>query len=112
MGSLYGITNREQLEEYGIPTVMLLDNTNDSTGSGAGHISGSEEVTWEISWDNNGFTGYSFKVPTWNRFWDEIEEAQEAGSLETWLRENEDILLGIIWQIVGNGNYYGCADHS
>lgn len=54
MGQARGRITQEEAEQYGIPSIMLLDNTNDGFSS-SGVVSGS--VEWTVRWDSAGFTG-------------------------------------------------------
>ena len=112
MPELNGITTEKELLEYNVPMISPLNETNDNTSSGGGTISGSDDITWSISWGENGFTNYSWQVPTWDKFWSEFESQFEQGTLESWLRENMTITLGVTWQITGNGYFFGCATHT
>lgn len=65
MGQARGRITQEEAEQYGIPMIMLLDNSNGSTGSGGGVATGTGSYSWTVRWTPDGFTGVSWNVGTW-----------------------------------------------
>lgn len=84
MGQARGRITQEEAEQYGIPTIMLLDNTNDEFSS-SGTASGS--LNWSISWDSGGFTGkgWNFDTDSGNDY----EQLYQNGQLELTLESND-----------------------
>lgn len=89
MSQANGRMTQEEMEEYGIPLIMLLDNSNSRTGSGGGTATGSTTYTWSVSWTENGFTNISWNVGTWGGSFD-WENSTDA-EIEAFLEGNNGI---------------------
>ena len=110
-----GFITEEDLQMYGGANIMLLDNISNQTSSGSQTASGSGNYNWSITWNDTGFTGENWYVPTWDDFWHIFEQLGPSGDdLKKWFEEegNLGVSLGVSQQLTGNGNYYGCVTFS
>lgn len=105
-----GTVTEEELQMYSRANIMLLDNSNGTTGSGgSGSVSGSGSYDWELIWDSDGFQSYSWEVDTWENWTQRFMDEYANGTLEEFLESDLTLAFGIMDQIRGNGHFYGCA---
>ena len=62
---------------------MLLDGINDQTTSGQQSASGSDTISWEISWNEIGFTGVSWAIGTWSEMASDFQTMYENNQLQS-----------------------------
>ena len=82
MNELRGTISERELKTYDGAEIILLQNSNNETISDiSGSLSGEGTYTWDIAWDENGFTGTD-----WNAFGGE-DQLQVYGSVEAIIAE-------------------------
>ena len=98
MGRAKGSITKEEAEAYGIPSIMLMDNSTETTGSGGIGGSASGTLEWALTWDAAGFTGSG-----WSDFNDAfgLEDMAQNNTLESWLEAN-DLNAYRIWSNLVN----------
>lgn len=89
MPELRGIISEEELQAYGGANIALLNNSNNTTGSG-GEMHGSGEYEWDLVWTSDGFSGQGWDVGSWNTYYDLEGMFNQGGNvLEDWLAIND-----------------------
>ena len=58
-----GVISEEELKLYDGADIILLQNSNERTGSDlSGELSGAGSYIWRIAWDQDGFSGQNWEA--------------------------------------------------